>query len=80
MKLKKIFALALAVCMMVSAMPTTLAADGVLTSGGTSGSGDGVLTLDNGTSGRITTSQQMGTASEGGILTNDRSNSSIFRD
>lgn len=44
MKLKKIFALALAVCMMVSAMPTTLAADGVLTSGGTSGSGDGVLT------------------------------------
>lgn len=56
MKLKKIFALALAVCMMVSAMPTTLAADGVLTSGGTSGSGDGVLTSGGGSSSLTLTS------------------------
>lgn len=56
MKLKKIFALALAVCMMVSVMPTTLAVDGVLTSGGTSGSGDGVLTSGGGSSSLTLTS------------------------
>lgn len=79
MKLKKIFALALAVCMMLSVMPTTYAGEGYLSLGNDSGSSEGgVLTSGEGvlTNGTTTQPRQTGvltlnngTGSEGDGIT-----------
>lgn len=64
---KRIFALALALCMMLSVMPTSFA-NGVLTLG--DGTDTGVLTLDNGTSGRSTTTSGSVQPRQDGVLYN----------
>lgn len=65
---KRIFALALALCMMLSVMPNAFA-NGVLTLGdGTGTDSNGVLTLDNGTSGRSTTTSGSVQPRQDGVL------------
>lgn len=65
---KRIFALALALCMMLSVMPNAFA-NGVLTLGdGTGTDSNGVLTLDNGTSGRSTTTSASVQPRQDGVL------------